>query len=109
MVDYLWAAAWPTDFDFMRENGMDVLPERLMGDGDTLADLDDKVRANVKNILALATTPQRRYDANLWLWRRMMRSRSARRDVVAMLDAIFRPRIGNAPTQVKALAYLVRP
>ena len=34
MVDFLWAAAWRTDFDSMTGDGLDVLPERLLGPGD---------------------------------------------------------------------------
>jgi hypothetical protein len=92
MVDYPWAAAWPTDFGFMTGHGQDVLPERLLRDGDVLADLPDKV---LRNILRLARTPGWRHTVNLTLWRRIMRTRAARDDVLALLDAVFNPRRGT--------------
>jgi hypothetical protein len=32
--DYLWVAAWPTDFGFMFREGLDALPERKLTDSD---------------------------------------------------------------------------
>src|SRR5882724_5038625 len=46
MVDYLGAAAWPTDFDFMTSHGLDVLPECLLERRADLGELPDKVRRN---------------------------------------------------------------
>jgi hypothetical protein len=112
IVDYLWVAAWPTDFDFMLEHGLDVLPERLLGPEDEArgpVDLSDKVRSNVRNVIELAGTPRWRYDLNLFLWKRIMRTRGARRNVVALLDAIFNPSPANRPEQLRALRHLVRP
>lgn len=109
MVDYLWAAAWPTDFDFMTEHGLDVLPERLLENPDDLRALPDRARRNVRNILRLANTPTWRYNLNLRLWRRIMRTRAARDDVLPMLDALFNPRKDNAPQRRRMLGYLLRP
>lgn len=53
MVDYLWVAAWPTDFDFMTANGVEVLPERLLQADDDLHDMPPRVRRNVRNIIKL--------------------------------------------------------
>lgn len=98
MVDYLWAAAWHTDFDFMVTHGLDVLPERLLHDNDNLKDLPDTVRRNVANVRKLADTPNWRYAIDLGLWRRMMRTRPARDEVLTMLDVVFNPRRQPART-----------
>ncbi len=112
MVDYLWAAAWPTDFDFMLHNGLDVLPERMLRDGDLrreLADMSPVVRSNVRHIVALATIPASRYRLGLWMWRRVMRTRAARDEVVVMLDALFNPTTANRAARLRMLRYLVAP
>jgi hypothetical protein len=109
MVDYLWAAAWPTDFGFMTEHGLDILPERLLRDGDVLADLPGKVLRNVRNILRLARTSDWRYTLNLKLWQRIMRTRAARDEVLPLLDAVFNPSKQNAAQRRRMLGYLLRP
>lgn len=107
MVDYLWAAAWPTDFDFMSEYGLDVLPDQLLID--TTRDLPPRVRGNVRNVIGLAALSDRRYAVDLALWRRAMRTRSARQRVLPMLDAIFDPSLHNAGDILRLLGYLARP
>jgi len=109
MVDYLWVAAWPTDFDFMTAHGLEVLPERLLRAGDDLRDLPPRVRHNVRNILELDRAPSWRYHLNLTLWKRVMRTRPARDDVVSMLDALFNPNPGNRTERRRMLGYLLRP
>jgi hypothetical protein len=109
MVDYLWAAAWPTDFDFMTAHGLDVLPEQLLSNADDLRALPDRARRNVRNILRLATTPTWRYNLNLRLWQRIMRTRAARDEVLPLLDAVFNPRKDNAADRRRMLGYLLRP
>lgn len=109
MVDYLWAAAWPTDFGFMTAHGLDVLPESLLTTSEDVQALPPKVRGNVVNVLRLATTPDWRYGLNLRLWRRIMRTREARDQVLPLLDAVFNPRPGNAADRRKLLGYLLRP
>jgi hypothetical protein len=109
MVDYLWAAAWPTDFDFMRSNGLDALPERLLEHEADLAELPARARRNVRNVIGLAHVPAWRYELTLTLWRRAMRTREARSQVVPMLDAVFNPRPANAAERRKLLGYLLRP
>ena len=109
MVDYLWVAAWPTDFDFMTAHGLEVLPERLLRAGDDLRDLPPRVRHNVRNILELDRVPAWRYRLNLTLWKRVMRTRRARDDVVSMLDALFNPHPGNRAERRRMLGYLLRP
>lgn len=109
MVDYLWAAAWPTDFAFMTAHGLDALPESLLTTPDDVRALPDEVRGNVVNVLRLAGTPRWRYDLNLLLWRRVMRTRAAREQVLPLLDAVFNPRPGNAAERRKLLGYLLRP
>ncbi|BEK85255.1 Leg1-related protein [Nocardia seriolae] len=109
MVDYLWAAAWHTDFDFMVTHGLDVLPERLLHDNDNLKDLPDTVRRNVANVRKLADTPNWRYAIDLGLWRRMMRTRPARDEVLTMLDVVFNPPATTGADRLRALRYLLRP
>ncbi|HEU5472930.1 MAG TPA: Leg1-related protein [Actinophytocola sp.] len=109
MVDYLWVAAWPTDFAFMTEHGLDVLPERLLGTPADLRALPDKARRNTANILRLAGTPAWRYRLNLALWKRVMRTRAARDQVLPLLDAVFNPRPDNAAQRRRLLGYLLRP
>lgn len=108
MVDYLWAAAWRTDFDFMIEHGSDVLPEYLLENEHHDA-MTDKVRGNVSNIIGLARTPDWRYAVNLRLWTRAMRTRQARDDVVPLLDAVFNPSRENRGARRRMLRYLLQP
>jgi hypothetical protein len=108
MVDYLGAAAWRTDFDFMTEHGLDVLPERLLERHADLDALPDRVRRNVVNVVRLADASPRRHALNLWLWRRVMRTRAARDDVLALLDAVFDPRPDNRTARRRTLGYLLR-
>jgi hypothetical protein len=108
MVDYLWASAWPTAFDPTIRHGLDVLPERLLERHADLRTLPDKVRRNVANVIRLADMSPRRYALNLWLWRRIMRTRPARDDVVVLLDALFNPKPENAAARRRMLGYLLR-
>jgi hypothetical protein len=109
MVDYLWAAAWPTDFAFTTANGLDVLPERLLHRAEDLAELPGKVRRNVRNIIRLARMPAWQYNLRLRLWKRAMRTREARQQVVPMLDAVFNPQPANAAERRKLIRFLLRP
>lgn len=112
MVDYLWVAAWPTDFDFMAEHGLDMLPERLLENDDDLfapSDLPEKVRRNIGNVVKLARTSAWRYRLNLALWKRVMRTRQARDEVLPMLDAVFNPNPENAAARRRMLGYLLHP
>ncbi|MFL6140878.1 MAG: Leg1-related protein [Labedaea sp.] len=109
MVDYLWAAAWPTDFGFTTRHGLDVLPEWLLTTAADLTRLPAKTRRNTVNILRLATTPAWRYRLNLTLWQRIMRSREARDQVLPLLDAVFNPRPDNTAERRKLLRYLLKP
>lgn len=113
MVDFLWAAAWRTDFDSMTGDGLDVLPERLLGPGDDApggaGDLPRTIRRNVRTVIGLARTPDRRYALNLRLWTRVMRTREARDRVLPLLDGVFHPRPDNRAERLRALGYLLRP
>ncbi|TCK24993.1 Leg1-related protein [Pseudonocardia endophytica] len=113
MVDFLWAAAWRTDFDSMTGDGLDVLPERLLGPGDDepggARDLPRSIRRNVRTVIGLARTPDRRYALDLWLWTRVMRTRAARDRVLPLLDGVFHPRPDNRSERLRALGYLLRP
>ena len=109
MVDYLAVAAWPTDFDATIGHGLDILPESLLERHADLRTLPGRVRRNVANVVRLAGTSPRRYALNLWLWRRIMRTRAARDDVLAMLGALFDPRPENAAARRRMLGHLLRP
>lgn len=108
MVDFLGAAAWRTDLDFMLRNGLDVLPERSLTDDDLpgqIPDMDAQVNANLRSIFGLVRQSNRRFAFNLWLWRRAMRTRSARDDVLDMLAAQFQPTPENAPARRRLMRY----
>lgn len=110
MVDYLWAAAWRTDFDFTVTHGLDVLPAALLDDEPgPRAELPARVARNVATVARLATTPAWRHRLNLTLWQRAMRTRAARDDVLAMLDAVFNPNPGNAAARRRLAGYVLRP
>jgi hypothetical protein len=108
MVDYLWAAAWRTDFDFTVKHGLDVLPDRLLDDPSRRADLPDRVDRNVATVIRLSRAPVWRHRVNLTLWRRVMRSHQARDDVLAMLDAVFNPNPANVAARRRLAGYLLR-
>lgn len=110
MVDYLWAASWPTDFDFMFENGRDVLPERLLTDTDEhdgFPAIPDAIVGNIRNVLGVGATSPRRFRLNLALWRRAMRTRAARDQVVEMLDALFNPTPTNRSDRRRLFRYMI--
>ncbi|PSL51716.1 uncharacterized protein DUF781 [Saccharothrix carnea] len=109
MVDYLWAAAWRTDFASMTAHGLDVLPESLLVTPEDVHALPARARGNVVNVLRLADTPRWRYHVNLLLWKRIMRTREARDRVLPLLDAVFDPRPANAAERRALLRYLLRP
>jgi hypothetical protein len=111
MVDYLWAAAWPTDFDAMVVS-LDVLPERMLLDRDVglaLADMRKGVRRNVRHIVGLARASGARHQRDLWMWRRVMRARAARDDAVTLLDALFNPTPENRAARLRLLLFLAAP
>jgi hypothetical protein len=110
MVDYLEVAAWRTDLAYMLENGLDVLPERMLTDADIpgkMADQPEQVNNNIRNIFDLVRLPQWRFNLNLRLWRRAMRSRQAREEVLPMLDATFNPSPKNVQERKKLLRYML--
>jgi hypothetical protein len=109
MVDYLWAAAWRTDFDFTITHGLGVLPDRLLPDEPELPELPRRVARNLRTVTGLDRTPAWRHRINLTLWRRAMRTRQARDDVLVMLDAVFNPNPGNAAARRRLLALVLRP
>jgi Leg1 len=110
MVDYLWAAAWRTDFDFTVRHGLAVLPDRLLADHPAgQVDLPARVARNVATVTRLAQTPGWRHRLNLTLWQRAMRTRQARDDVLAMLDAVFNPNPANGAARRRLVAHLLRP
>ena len=112
MVDFLGAAAWRTDLAFMLGNALDVLPDRVLRDDDvpgSISDMGPALNANLGSVLGLTHLGRRRFAFNLWLWRRAMRTREARDDVVAMLGAQFQPTPENAPARRRLLRYTLAP
>lgn len=111
MVDFLGTAAWHTDIDYMLKNGMGVLPGRMLTDQDTpgaMPDMDATVNSNIRSIVGLTRQPSWRFNINLWLWKRAMRSRQARDEVLPMLDATFNPSPQNAGERKKLLRYILK-
>jgi hypothetical protein len=110
MVDFLGAAAWRTDLEFMRSNGVDVLPGRLLREEDVpgrIPDLPGPVNTNLVSVLSLTGQSDRRFALSLWLWRRAMRTRPARDEVVEMLAAQFAPTPANAAARRRLLRYTI--
>ena len=106
MVDYLWAAAWRTDFDFTVSHGLGVLPDRLLEDD--AGGLSGRVARNVRTVSRLAGTPAWRHRLNLTLWKRAMRTRQARDDVLGLLDAVFNPNPANRAARRRLIGYVLR-
>jgi hypothetical protein len=105
MVDYLWAANWRTDLDFIIEHGLDVLPEVPLT-ASTLDELDSEIRTTVDSVIELAKKSPRRADIELRLWRRAMRTDEARNDVVDLLDAVFNPSSENRSDRIRLLRFM---
>lgn len=111
MVDFLGSAAWRTDLPFMLENGKDTLPTRLLREEDAagkMADMNDRINGNVKNVVGLARQSKLQFAFNLWLWKRAMRTRQARDEVLPMLDATFNPSPRNVKERRRLLGYMLR-
>lgn len=106
MVDYLWAANWRTDLDFIVEHGLDVLPEAPLT-ASSINELDPEIRTTVDSVIELAGKSTRRADVELRLWRRAMRTEEARADVVQLLDAVFNPSSENRGDRFRLLRYMI--
>jgi hypothetical protein len=108
MVDFLWAAAFPTHFEFTVAHGLDVLPESILGLPGH-GTLSSPAADTTENVLRLARAGPVRTRVNLWLWRRAMRTPRARRDVLSLLDAAFHRRPDNVARRVRLLWLVVAP
>jgi hypothetical protein len=111
MVDFLGAAAWRADLVYMLKNGVGVLPERIITEQDVpgkILDMDEQVNRNVRNIIGLTRQSKLKFGFNLWLWKRAMRSRQARDEVLPMLDATFNPSQKNVNERRKLLRYMMK-
>jgi hypothetical protein len=110
MVDFLGSAAWRTDLPFMLENGVGMLPERLIRDDDLpgrIGDMNSQINVNIRSIISLTRQSRLRFRFNLWLWKRAMRTRQARDEVLPMLDATFNPSPKNIGERRKLLRYML--
>lgn len=105
MVDYLWAANWRTDLDFIIEHGLDVLPEEPLTTS-SITKLDPEIRTTVDNVIGLANKSTRRADFELRVWRRAMRSDDAKQEVVQLLDAVFNPSSENRNDRLRLLRFI---
>jgi len=111
MVDFLGAAAWRTDLVYMLKNGVGTLPERVITERDVpgqIADMNELVNGNVRNVIGLTRQSKFKFGFNLWLWKRAMRSRQARDEVLPMLDATFNPSPKNVNERRKLLRYMMK-
>lgn len=90
MVDFLWAAAWVTDFTSTTENGLDVLPHRPLEQQDLstgFADFSEEAARNTQSVLKLQAMSDTKFDLNLGMWRRAMRTSRARANVNELLSS----------------------
>ena len=69
--------------------------------------MDERVNSNLKSIIGLTRHSQFRFNLNLWLWKRAMRSRQARDEVLPMLDATFNPSPQNVKERRRLLRYML--
>ncbi len=67
------------------------------------------MRRTLRGIIELGESPSWRYQFNLTLWKRVMRTRSAREDVVNLLAAVFDPQRTSRLKVVELLVHLLRP
>lgn len=110
MVDFLGTAAWRTDLIYMLENGIGTLPERALTAQDVpgrIVDMDERVNNNLRNIIGLTHQSKLRFAFNLYLWKRAMRTRQARDEVLPMLDATFNPSPKNVRERRRLLRYVL--
>ncbi|HTR54903.1 MAG TPA: Leg1-related protein [Kofleriaceae bacterium] len=109
MVDLFAAAAIRTDLVRLADEGDGgALPSRVL-DARGIDDLPRAERSTVRRIFALADRPRLRWRAELTLWRRTMRTRSARAESSALLS-LFVGRTRSAwPLRLRAFAYATLP
>jgi hypothetical protein len=89
-----------------------VLPERILTDDDvpgSVQDMSRQVNSNLKSILGLVGLPAWRFNLNRFLWRRAMRTRAARDEVLPMLDATFNPSPRNVKERRRLLRSMLAP
>ncbi len=89
MVDLFAAAAVRTDLEKLIETGGGALPLRVLRAGDPHGDLPRYERSTVRRVGELADRPAWRWAAAMRIWRRMMRTRTARLDAERLLAGMF--------------------
>jgi hypothetical protein len=107
MVDLFAAAALRTDLDKV-ETGGGSLPSRILHD-DAIDDLPRHERSTVRRVGALADRSPRRWAIDIAVWRRIMRTRSAREDSERLLAGMLGTGDGVWPARLRALAYAALP
>lgn len=89
MVDLFAAAAVRTDLEKLIETGGGALPSRVLRAGDPHDDLPRYERSTVRRVGELADRSAWRWAAAMRIWRRMMRTRTARLDAERLLAGMF--------------------
>lgn len=89
MVDLFAAAAVRTDLEKLIETGGGALPSRVLRAGDPHDDLPRHERSTVRRVGELADRPGWRWGLEMRIWRRMMRTRTARLDAEGLLAGMF--------------------
>jgi hypothetical protein len=89
MVEIFAYSAWRTDLERLAEIGGGALPPRMVGDDDDLGDLTKAERATVRRVSSLADRPDWRWQLEIGMWRRIMRTRAARADAEQLLAGLF--------------------
>lgn len=109
MVDFLGAAAAPTDLPALRRWGAGALPMRVLRDDEPASgpeDMDAEVRRALRAITALGVRPRWRFAIDRRVWQRAMRARDLRADAG---DILFGP-LGREPaTQRRVLRAALAP
>lgn len=108
MVDLFAAAALRTDLGKLLETEGGALPSRVLYD-DAIDDLPRYERSTVRRVGALADRSPRRWAIDIAVWRRIMRTRSARSDAEQLLAGMLGTGTKVWPTRLRALGYAAMP
>lgn len=108
MVDLFAAAALRTDLEKLVETGGGALPSRVLHDL-RVDDLPRHERSTVRRVGALADRSPRRWAVDLAVWRRIMRTRTARAEAEQLLAGLLGSGIEVWPARLRALIYATAP
>jgi hypothetical protein len=108
MVDLFAACGLRTDLDKLVEIGGGALPSRLLHDG-VVETLPRHERSTARRVSSLADRPTWRWMLDLTVWRRIMRTRSARLDSERLLAAMLGSGKDVWRGRMRAVAYAALP